>query len=267
MRSIPHAMTWEVLRRGHWQMLAALLAATALPMMLFAALRTAGPLEREEPYFVVMHLVLMLLNMVTFGAALLAAQGRMSWLYALPAANSTLAAWRLAPAMVLMAVESAVLTAAINAVFDLGWPLWGPALFLAVAWAAVQAAAWLTQDSAWLPWTVAAVIVVLAMWFKSQYGPLFSQPTSYWRAVTAADAAVMLAVAGLSFGAAVWAMARNRRGDPPASLGMLDWLGRLFDRSHEERLTFASPAEAQLWYEWRRKGWVMPAAVAFALTL
>jgi hypothetical protein len=178
MRSIPWMMTWEVLRCGRWSLPAALLGAIAFSGMLFAALHGAGAIQPEETHFVIMHVVLTLVNMMLFGAAMFAAQGKPARLYTLPAATSTLAAWRLAPAMAVTAIFSAITTATLNAVFDLGWPVWGPALFLGVAWGAVQATAWLAENSAWLPMIVAAVIAAPALWFKSQYGPTFGQPTN-----------------------------------------------------------------------------------------
>ncbi len=58
MRSIPYAMTWELLRRGSWQMLLAVLGANLLSLLFLTALRMDGPLDLDDPGLVVMQMVL-----------------------------------------------------------------------------------------------------------------------------------------------------------------------------------------------------------------
>jgi len=264
MRSIPLAMTWEMLRHGSWGLLAAALGANLLPAILLAALRHEGALVPEDPSQMVIHITLVQINMFIFAAAVLTAQGHPSRLYAFPVPTSALVAWNLLPAMVAVAIESVASTAALNATFQMNWPLWGPALFVAVALASVQAAAWLTEKSAWMVVAMGAVATALALWFKSRYGEGFSQPNRYWMEVTPSEILTMLVFAVLAYATAVVAVARNRRGEALLSLGIIAWLDRLFDSAPDLGLHFRSPAEAQLWFEWRHKGWAMPGAVAFS---
>lgn len=42
MRSIPLAMTWDMLRHGRWSLIGAALGANALPVLLFGALQYDG---------------------------------------------------------------------------------------------------------------------------------------------------------------------------------------------------------------------------------
>src|SRR5271166_4938395 len=149
MRSIPIAMTWELLRRGRWRFLIGALAANALPAIILASLRLEGGLSPREPSTIQIHYIMMQFNMLAFGAMVFAVQGKPSRLYALPVSTATIVAWHLLPAMIIMVVESVLSTLALNALFDLGWPLWGPAIFLAVMLAALDAAIWLTEKSAW----------------------------------------------------------------------------------------------------------------------
>jgi hypothetical protein len=58
---------------------------------------------------------------------------------------------------------------------------------------------------------------------------------------------------------------RNRRGEAPASLGVVAWLERLWDAAPSADRTFAAPERAQFWFEWRQKGWAMPVTVAFGM--
>lgn len=267
MRSIPLAMTWEMLSRGRWGLIAAALGANVLPAMLFTALRHEVAVDPGDPSLIVMHVVLVQINMFLFGAAVFAAQGAPSRLYAFPVPTSSLVAWQMLPAMAVVALESLASTALLNAAFDLGWPLWGPALFVAVAVASVQAAMWSTEKSAWLPWTIIVVGVLLGVWFKSRYGATFSQPTRMWLEVTPLEVVTALVIALLAYSVAVIGVARNRRGDTLPSLGILAWLERLFDPAPEVGLPFRSPAHAQIWFEWRKKGGAMPAAVVFGMLM
>lgn len=267
MQSIPLALTWELWRRGRWGLLAAALGALMFPVILFAALRREGLVDTDDPSFLIMHVVLVQFNLFTFGAAVIAVQRSPSRLYALPASTSTIVTWRLLPAMAVMTLQSLANTAVLNTLFSLRWPLWGPALFAAAALAVVQAVLWLAEKSAWLPWAVGAAAVALGLWLQSQYGDIFSPPDRYWRVVAFGDVATLAAIAVFAYVLGVTAIRRNRRGDPPLSLGLLAWLGRVTERGGEAPLPFRSPAEAQFWLEWRRKGWVLPATVAFGMLL
>jgi hypothetical protein len=264
MRSIPLTMTWEMLWRGRWGLPAAALGANLLPAILLAALRHEGAVVPEDPSQIVIHITLVQINMFSFAVAVFMAQGQPSRLYAFPVPTSVLVAWHLLPAMAAVAIQSVVSTAALNATFHLNWPLWGPALFVAVALAWVQAAAWLTEKSAWMVVATGAVATVWGLGFKSRYGAVFSQPSRYWMEVTPAEILTILVFAILAYCTAVVAVARNRRGEALLSLGIVAWLDRLFDSAPDLGLHFRSPAQAQLWFEWRHKGWAMPGAVVFS---
>ncbi|MDZ4684356.1 MAG: hypothetical protein SH850_04650 [Planctomycetaceae bacterium] len=265
MRSVPQALIWELLTRGRWALIAAVCGANLLPALLFTALRHQGGLDTADPSFIVMQVVLVQLNMFAFGSAVMTSQGLLSRLYAYPVRTSTIVFWHLAPAMALMALETLASIAALNAAFDLDWPLWGPAMFAAVALAAVEAAMWLTEKSGWLPMAVGTVGAGLGLWFNARHGGMFRQPAHQWEVVTAVDVVTLVLFAGVAYATAVFAVSRNRRGDPLPVLGIKAWWERVFDQALEFRAPFRTPAEAQLWFEWRKKGWAMPACVAFGL--
>jgi hypothetical protein len=261
-------MTWEILRRGSWQLILATMAATALPTMILMALRHDGFVDPQDRSMLIMHIVVVNNTMLVIGAALFSAQGRISRLYAYPLRTSSIVAWRLLPAMAIMAALTAGCTAILNLIFDLGWPVWGPALVAGVAMASVNALVWLTEKSpVWLAVAMAAVGGVIGFWFKSRYGSAFSEPTRFWYLVTPADAFTMLAMSVFAYWIAVKAVARNRRGDPPLSLGWLAWLDRIFDRSTPFGEHVNSPFRAQCWFHWQRKGWLTSAGVLFTLLM
>ncbi|MBC7817255.1 MAG: hypothetical protein IAG10_10235 [Planctomycetaceae bacterium] len=267
MRSIPVVMTWEMLSRGRWQLPAFALAANVLPVFLLTALRHDGAIDPDDPSMLVMQLTLIQIQMFIFGCAAFDAQGQPSRLYAMPIPTSSLVAWQMLPSMVLVGLESLASTAWLNAAFDLNWPLWGPALFAAVGVAGIQAALWSTEKSAWLPVAVGIPGVILGLWFKSRIGPLFSQPTHQWAELTPGDVFTLLTFAGLSYYAAVVGVARRRCGEPLPSLGIVAWFLRVCDPPPDVGAPFATPEQAHFWFEWRRKGLIMPATVVFGMLI
>jgi hypothetical protein len=266
MKSIPIAMTWELLRRGRWRLLVGALAANALPAIILGSLRLEGGLSPREPSTIQIHYIMVQLNMLVFGAAVFAVQGKPSRLYALPVSTATIVAWHLLPAMIVMVIESALSTLALNALFGLSWPVWGPAIFLAVMLAALDAAIWLTEKSAWTVVAIALVAAAFGFWFKSRFGPLFSPPKQMWSTLTAAEVFTMAAAALVAYFVGVHAVARNRRGDRLPEIGIIAWIDRLLDPAPALGAPFSSSHAAQFWCEWRRKGWAMPAAVVLLMT-
>jgi hypothetical protein len=261
MRSIPWAMTWAMLRRNPWGLVGSLLGANLLPVLLLTALRVQGGVDPHDPAMIVMHVVLSQVSIFVFAAALFGAQGPISKLFCYPASTATIVTWRLIPAMLLGALGFSLGALAINAIFGLDWPVLGPALCVAVALAAIQAAFWLTYESAWMVVAVAVVGSAIGIWHKSRYGWPFSAPSRLWVDVTPIDFAMLIVIAGLAFAGSVIGVARIRRGDRIPPLGIAAWLYGTFDRAPAETQGFQSPDAAQAWFEWRRKGWVMPAIV------
>jgi hypothetical protein len=267
MPSIPRALTWELLYHGRWGLLAALLGANALPLTLMAALSHDGALDPAEPALVMVHYILLQVSALIFGAAVYAAQGHPWRLYAWPVPTSTLVLWRMLPAMLLIAAQSVLTAVLVNSLFGAGWPLWGPALYLAAAVAAAQAVLWSTERSEWLIPSLIAVATVLGLWLKSRYGSMFSQLSHFWQSVTPLEVATLLVVFAVSYQFAVRGVARHRRGDPLPSLELRTRLERLRDPAPAVGAPFRTPAEAQFWFEWRKKGWIMPSGVLVSVTI
>jgi hypothetical protein len=122
-----------------------------------------------------------------------------------------------------------------------------------------------------MPPAVCLVGGVLGCWHRSRYGGalggVLGPPKHYWTEVTPLDIATMAGIAALSYWVAIIAISRNRRGADPLSVGIIARLSRLFDWAPDVDTRFRNPAQAQLWAEWRKKGWAMPAATAFGLLM
>jgi len=265
MRSIPLAMTWEFLQRGKLLLPAAALSATVLPGLVFGALQFDGALDLEEPSLINIFFVFTLLGGLILGAAVMHAQGRPARLYAFPVPTPTLVIWHLVPGMAALVLMSLASSTALNVLLDLGLPLWGPALFLAVALAATQAVLWLTEKSVWCLFAFATVWAILGIWYQSRYGAAFSQPTRLWLEVTSTDVLTILAAAGIAIYGATVAISRDRCGEALTSPRLRAWFERIFDPAPRAGLPFRNGAQAQFWYEWRQKGPALPAAVVLCL--
>ena len=75
MRSIPAAMTWELLRRSRWQLFFALTAVVGVPALVVLAIRHSGKLPADDPSMVSMNFQVMLVGMLAFGTALMLSHG------------------------------------------------------------------------------------------------------------------------------------------------------------------------------------------------
>jgi hypothetical protein len=267
MRSIPVAITWEMLRRGWWVLILGVLGANALPVLLWAGLKHQGALDPAEPSMLIMHVVLVQINLFAFGTSVFAALGTVSRLSTYPVPNSALVGWHMLLGMAAIGLEMVASTALLNAMFDSRWPIWGPAFFAAAMFAACQSALWLAEKSGWTVVTFGVAAISLALWFKSRCGPVFSFPNHYWAEVTPAEALFLAAVPILAYVVGIVGVARNRSGEPPFSIGLIDWLKRVFSLGPQANLTFRDPLHAQLWYEWRIKGAIMPAIVGMGLLM
>lgn len=267
MRSIPVALTWELLYCGRWWLLCGTLGGLAFPLLLLGALTQDGALDGNDPSLIAVHLFLVQINMFMFGAAVMAAQRLPARLYPLPISNTELVVWSLIPAMGLMLLESQLNSVLINTLFHVNWPIWGPSLFAAVGLAAVQAVVWQTEKTAWVVLGLTAVSLISGLWLKSRYGALLLPMDHLWLELTTLEISTLLGSAVVAVYAATRGVARNRCGEMIPSLGIVDFFNRLFDRAPDDGPPFRSGLDAQAWFEWRKKGWAMPASVAFGLFL
>ena len=269
MRSIPLAMTWEMLQRGRWHLIAYFLGAQLIISIVFGALARAG-VDFEDPSIVGVGASFLLTYMFLFSVGTLAYQGPPSRLYTYPIPSSTIVSGHLLVSMASVGFQVWLSIFLMNTFFQTHWPLWGPVLFGAAAVCSIQATTWFTEKSVWAPVAIAVVAGLLGFWyhFRCGGGTGSSRSTALWTSVTLADLCNFLAVTVASFIVGNIAVARNRCGEQLKPLGIYAWLCRLLDFAPDEKtLPFRSSAEAQLWYEWRLKGWGMPATVVFGLAL
>lgn len=270
MYSIPAAMTWEVLRRGRSPLAAATAGAVALPTLLLLVLQSTGPLDPRDAALVRMHFACTHVNAFMFGVMILYyAQGSVARMYAYTLHTSALVAWRMLPSMLIIAGQSLTTTFVLNWLFNLNWPFLGPAIFLMVTIAWANAICWLTDKSlGWQVFLLTAVAAVLSTWFQAHYSDATSSRRAsvhYWDQVTVADAFTMMAFALAAYYLAVVGVARNRCGEPPISLGVMQRLAARVVSRRARKPCLTTPSRAYFRSELQGKGWVMPVAVLFVL--
>jgi hypothetical protein len=266
MRSIPQALLWEFSRHGWWRLVMALSAALGVSAIVYSSLLREGPLDPRAGR--VVHVVLSFVTFVICGGAALSAQGEPRRLYLLPLSNWYVSAVALLPGLFSAAVLYAVSAAVLNAGWGAGWPVWGPAVFLAAMMGGMQAAAhWVGSNrlGRFAAWCLVAV--PSAEWLRMRYGgDGYLSPRAMWTTVTFGEWWTLTAMLGLAFVVFVQAVARDRRGE--AGLGACVPRGWAISRGNRGRdlPRFRSASAAQFWSEWRRKGTILPATFAvFAL--
>lgn len=268
MRSIPATMIWEILQRGRWQLIGGMLGANMLPVILLTILRIEAGGNLDPADLRGVFTSLSLVNMLVFAAAVFSCQGSPARLYTYPVPSSTLAAWHMLPAMGLMGLELVLSNAFLNAVFDLGLPLWTPALFTAVTVGAFQASVWWTEKSAWMPLVAAVVVGTLGCWYiVPMIRPL---GMTVERELYSFEIAILAAVAIGSYFVAVAGISRNRCGEPISSPAIILWLLGLLELIPDAMIAsrrFHSSSDAQFWAEWTKKGWAMPGISVFGLLM
>jgi hypothetical protein len=300
MRSIPFALTWELLYCGRWTLLLGFVGGMALPVILLTSLRIAmidqhnvhdhaawgsvrpfsadsvqkgkypeigdpGLADKELEYQLsLVQLVLIQTNIFCFGAGVVSSLRSVKRLYPFPMSTTAIATSQLLLGMALMAAESFLGIAFLNALFGIHWPLWGPALFAAVAFASIQSMIWQTNNTGWLIIGIGAVSAVLGSWLNARYS-IFTPPCRPWGAITPLEVATLLIFGAIAFYSAIRAVARNRRGDQLRSLGILAWIERMSDLPAAVGPDFKSRLAAQEWFDWRSKGWPMPVSTVVVL--
>jgi len=202
--------------------------------------------------------------------------------YTLPVRSGTLVGCTMANGALAVAVIYWLVAMSLNALFHTGWPLWGPAWWALVTCAAFQTAMWSTagvRGGVLLPiiFLVSLAIFAGPRNLYQRLVPIGSDigGAPVWPTISAAELAASLAVVAACYLAAVYVVARDRRGEAWSFvwLSPLWWTQRVGNSASVPTTapgqfsprTFRSPRAAQFWMEWRSKGRYVPLAVAATL--
>src|SRR5947207_9424787 len=266
VRSPALAIAWEFRRRHRWGLIAVAGYLFVVATIRFLILEPREPVLVDSVRFAAVVSVpltttfVYLLAVFSFGfAGDLAARHSMypARMFTLPVTNAALVGWPMLYGTA--AVTILWLAARLFAVWPSGIDI--PVLWPALA--AVSLLAW-TQALTWMPYGLPGIrlivavlclaaletVVLLAIHFKA------GEPTMV---------AILAPQVPLAYLVARFAVARARRGEVPDWRGMFATVGNVADVLTRRRDHFPSPARAQVWFEWRRHGWSLPALVGLLL--
>lgn len=267
MRSPAAAIAWEF-RQGHRFALIALAGLIFILGMI--RLLIPGPWEPvklDTPNETAALLILpfsmtflYLLAVFSFGlAGDLAARQSIypARMFTLPLKTTALAGW---PMLYGAAAMAGLWIAAVLFVllpFGIDAPLIWPGLL------AVVFLAW-TQALMWMPYGLPGLRVIVAV---SWLVPLDAAVllAIHYEVSEPLLAAVLAPQLPLAYLVACSAVARARRGDVPDWRGAFARLRQIAEILPRRRNHFSSPIRAQLWFEWRRHGWRLPALTGLLL--
>jgi hypothetical protein len=183
-----------------------------------------------------------------------------SWMYTLPMRTSSLVIWPVLLGIVLMLVAAVAWEFTIATYWnrtvkglDIAWH----ALLLVTTLVSTQALIWSLHRFRWIR-AVALVAVMYGFLYVALVGPLWKFPRGEAVWFGGVSGAALIAIAG-----AIAGVTRDRRGEWQGWTGKL--LEFVLDLVPRRSGAFVSPARAQLWFEWRRKGAFV--AVAFGATM
>ena len=266
MRSPAAAIAWEFRRRHQWALIALvvyLLVLAMLKPLILAPGQVASlfPPDGMAGLLIAPFMMTFMYFVAGFSFGLagdLAARQSIypARMFARPVTTAALAGWPMLYGTAAMA--SLWLTMALFA-------RWSWRIDLPLIWPALLAAAFLAwmQALAWMPYGLPGLrLVVAVLWLVSLDAVIML--ALHFKAPEPLMVAFLAPQLPLAYLAARHAVARARRGDIP------DWRA-MFVRQQiagvppNRRDSLASPARAQVWFEWRQHGWSLPVWVGILL--
>jgi hypothetical protein len=261
MHSIEAALTRDFVRRGATGIPAVLSGMIALPLCLyqFVGRDTFKPTSKEG---VALHVSLTLAMGFFAAFAVIQAQGNLVRFFVRPISAARLVGCQLGLGMATMALMYLCAASLLN-VGGAGWPLLGPALFLAVALACTLAAIWSFEGNV-LGQLLGCVATstLLVIWFSSCYGATdIGQCNVMWYNPTAGEALMLIGTSGAAYLLATVGVTRARRGDVwDFAAPLRVWWDRLRTRGSAVP-SLNGPMAALLWSAWRENQGPAPACL------
>lgn len=270
MSSIPMVMTWELIRRCRNALALSFLWVNLFCSLVMSALRSHGPVDLSDPSMFSFQLGMVLLSIFGIGSAILSAHTETSRIAVLPVDTWTLVTWRMLPAMALLSGCMILHALFINLMFDVRWPMLWPALAAPVGLAMLQAALWVSEKSPLQIVSVAAAGGIFGIWFFLRFRSVFVVTLDPLMILL--EAVPLVVMAFVAHRISILGAGRLRCGESLLTSRWDELLAEMnVDMAHLRIGTsrpapeFKSAAEAQFWFEWRKKGWALPCVVTAAL--
>ncbi len=186
-------------------------------------------------------------------------------MFTLPVPSRTLVIWPMLYASAIVAFLWVVTASLIYRPLGFHTPLVLPALGLAALMAWFQAISWSPLRPVWL--RLVAAIGVVGVLGGIALGLLHDWIRLHGIFPHAAVGAILMVLLAAAYPLALAGVASDRMGEAWRVWPEGPRVPLLRQASRSERRPFRSPAQAQLWYEWRNHGLLLPIAVAGILVL
>jgi hypothetical protein len=261
MRSMPRALLWETTSHGRWTLPGMFLLGNGIPLLVYGSILGIG-VNTADPAFVVLQFSFLPLIILQFAIGIAVAQGPMSRLFTTPMSSNAIVAWHSISGAAILALETGLAACLYNSLFNADWPILGPMLFAATAWSALQLLQFIPSQPSLSGLCLAGgPLFAVLLWVLSRYGSWLSAPTHYWREVTFSDVMTLTMSASTCYAMACVAVRYARCGESLPRLGLSNWLVRRWESltlGTHGKSQFRSAVHAQMWYEFRLKGWGLP---------
>ncbi|WP_010585031.1 hypothetical protein [Schlesneria paludicola] len=262
MNTILMAMTRDLIHRCRWNFLMFASIANLLPLLLFVALRSEG-LAANDAHLKVMLYRLMTLNSFFCAASLIDNHPFSSRLFVAPASSAKLFFYMLLPQMLIAGGGTWLLVTMQNWCTSQDFPAWSAALVSSCGVAICWSTHWMTYRSAWQAVAFAITTGGLVGWYVSRF--LWMQPSEPIPDLSSFEWLALCVVTILFSCMGYRGFARVRCGEGFGSQRALSISSQRpqWQAVHPKR--FSTPFAAQLWFEWRSKGWTLPLFVSVGI--
>ncbi|MBL8819140.1 MAG: hypothetical protein JNL58_24130 [Planctomyces sp.] len=261
MQSIPAALTWELFSRGRLALPAFFVLGNALPLFVYRAL-CATPLEPHDSSNLLMHIMFLPYTIFLSGLGVVVAQGSISRLYMAPVTTGALVLWHVFSGHLLLALLTTLSLTAQNYTAGADFPVFGPVCLAVAFWSAAQPLIQISRRTFLSVLAGMAPCAGVCWWGFARHGSWLAAPEHYWRHPLPSELIVLVIFCLISGFITVFLVDRDRRGmSIPVIIPGNAWQAigdRIVAINPIGTNTLTSPARAMFWYEWRRKGIVLP---------
>lgn len=268
MNSAAQAIAWQMWHQHRWFVAAELayllLAAVVSPLL--PAILSRTPLGVEEVPTAAQHLCLPFGLIIVHWVAIfqitstdLKRIGFPKHMFVLPVRTQTLVAWPMLCGSAAMAGLWLFFACLVLRPAGIIAPLWWPAAALAAGLTMLQVLSWTPFTQNWL--RIVLAVPLSLVWLGGIGLLLLAEVPGVF------STGVLLGVVALCHVVAVRAVARSRRGDDIEwrfASRLIEWATALRTST---RHPFASAAAAQIWFECRGQGWLLPVFVLCILVV
>jgi ABC-2 type transport system ATP-binding protein len=272
MNSPAFAIAWEIWRKSR---LGNLLCLGCIAVFAIQALAWAvwKPASRVEPALVGEAVLILFYPMLATFVWVLNTFAHTDWdqrkgfsgvprrMFILPMQTRALVGWMMLDGVAAIVAWYVTWVEFVWRPFGISLPLGWPLLMCAVAMVSFQTAVWALASFPWIRIAVicggaVALLVVCAVGFGN------GAPDWLPRDLLVA---LMLAWLPLMYAVAVLGVNAERRGGWNAWVWLRPAITRIADALPRWRGPFTSAAQAQMWIEWRRKGWLLTLGLALSI--